>query len=410
MIFLIILFSFNIFAQSIECDSDNCFVPSNIQVNNIVETESVRKIDMNFERNISVEKRSNNENKDLGIIFSSGLENSLSIDFSSDINSDSSNMFIMGNNLNTLSINLNGNDGTNAVNAGLNCANKFIIGSLGAEAKNFYESRRANDSSIPVSCTLSEVDYLKETFSCTDDFVENLTSTIDAQRWDSKINCSGNIRKNICLEKEVKLGCFWIARGQGNKCCSGASSPSETGWSCDESFCSTESDRSGVYKFFEIEVMETEYLGLKQTMSDENICNNYFPREEDPDETVSVNSSKGTLQCVGTTFELCPQALATQSMTVPAPSGVLIGAEFKDSSSNTYVDIGQSGAFSCFLSGNSLKCSISSTSCLYTICSAGKLCINDGYQCSENTSSKLDVRFKYYNPDGLPYYKYSFNL
>lgn len=410
---LFLILTFTAFSQSIECDIDGCNFPANVLIHNEIENDSLRKYELDLENNMSITKTSNLSNKDLGIAFDSESLYSFSINFSSDIEEDTSNFYLMGNQVNTLSINLNGHNGSDAINAGLVCRDKFISGSLGSDAKDFFENRRLLDSSIPDSCTIEDINYLDDDFSC-DIGEENLSGSITAQRWDSKINCRGSVVQNMCLEREVKIGCYWLAEGDGGNCCSAESVvyPPGSGWSCNQSFCSEINDHSGLYKYFEIEVYESEYNNLKNTMNDENICNNYFPRSDTSDGSFSVSVSKGDIYCYkpsgslfpGVKTDFCSEPLSYQEYNVTASNWNLIAIEYKDASVGSYVESGQSGAYLCSRNGGTLECRKDTTNCGYTSRNIGGNTVY-GYVCSEG-NSRLDVRYKYYNSNGFSYYRY----
>ncbi|MGB0932807.1 MAG: hypothetical protein ACPGU5_00900 [Lishizhenia sp.] len=52
-----------------ECSDSDCFVPSDLNLNQIIENDSVRKISLDLDRTLLIEKRSLESNKDL--VFSS---------------------------------------------------------------------------------------------------------------------------------------------------------------------------------------------------------------------------------------------------------------------------------------------------------------------------------------------------
>lgn len=139
----------------------------------------------------------------------------LSIELSAtSTNANAANAIIIGDTFNDLSINLNGFNGIKGKDASQICATRVISGQYGADAKLFFQQRRAADPSLnPGRCDRIDLSYMQSFgFTCDDPTYQSVAGTapvVEVTRLRSKARCTGVLVRDLCVKYKAYVQCTW---------------------------------------------------------------------------------------------------------------------------------------------------------------------------------------------------------
>ena len=119
---------------------------------------------------------------------------------------------LFSDNLNQVSINLNGYSGKNGKDASEICADKIKNGDYGSGVQSFFNTRRASDPAINQNkCDLQDLNYMQQfSFTCDDPAFSEVSvsnPTVSVQRVKSKARCSAVGSYSDCVQKKVRVNC-----------------------------------------------------------------------------------------------------------------------------------------------------------------------------------------------------------
>jgi hypothetical protein len=115
-------------------------------------------------------------------------------------------------NLNQVSINLNGYSGKKGKDSSEICADKIKNGDYGAAVQTFFNTRRASDPQINKDrCDLQDLNYMQQfSFSCDDPSYNEISPsnpTVSVQRIKSRARCNAVGSYSDCVKKKVRVNC-----------------------------------------------------------------------------------------------------------------------------------------------------------------------------------------------------------
>ena len=191
-----------------------------------------------------------------------------------------------------LSITLDGRSGDLGKNSDQICAENFVAGMFGQDAKDFFEDRRISNNSLSSNvCTSEDILFLESRFSCDEGETFSNRADIEVARTAERRMCSGTFRRAVCLKRRATLNCKTLLAG--NNCCTEnpvAMSPatgsyygSLDSWSCDPALCQVVEGKSynGLFKSYEINYWEHQLENIDLN----NECSEVY---ENSNETTSL--------------------------------------------------------------------------------------------------------------------------
>lgn len=119
---------------------------------------------------------------------------------------------LFSDNLNQVSINLNGYSGKNGKDASEICADKIKNGDYGSGVQSFFNTRRASDPAINQNkCDLQDLNYMQQfSFTCDDPAFSEVSvsnPTVSVQRVKSKARCMAVGSYSDCVQRKVRVNC-----------------------------------------------------------------------------------------------------------------------------------------------------------------------------------------------------------
>ena len=200
---------------------------------------------------------------------------------------DSGNTSLITSLVGDLNLISDGKDGTKGQSSSELCAKSFSSGSLGVEAKKYWDSR--GDGLDPKKCVKADIEFADSMFKCPSDgyvLSNNIPiDSVDLSRVISKRRCSARVNQQICIGRTADLKCN--INTISNVCCSDTNKKWENlgsfynqppqGSSCVDLKCSNTSpdktkdtsNRSGDISEFVFRIFEKEYLLAGST---DNAC------------------------------------------------------------------------------------------------------------------------------------------
>lgn len=214
---LFFIFSGKISGADITCDIYNCVPDSGIEIRNedfsIVNKKMAYTVNDGENLNIIIPSNSGRN-----LISVKGNPNSVSIN-SSVVDSQSFDG-VMGvfELINNIDINNSGLNGSNGKNSSDICAENFVSGKYGQDAKDYFLNKR---SGSVTPCDLDDVSYLKNNqFSCDIGLDPQISSSRNILTFEEKRMCRANISQNLCVKKTFDVTCE--ERLKGDQCCNTA--------------------------------------------------------------------------------------------------------------------------------------------------------------------------------------------
>jgi len=174
----------------------------------------------NTKVNVKTPDNESPKNLRMNISFGEYPGKDLEIDLSSNNQeSDAGSIFVIGDNIDTLNLKLNGYNGAKGKDASELCSEKFLNGSFGANALAFYNNRRSQDNSIPKNnCDSVDLNYLSEfNFYCDNSNfqpLEGSNPTIEVARIRTKARCSAVLVRDECVRKKRNVTCRYRQWGR----------------------------------------------------------------------------------------------------------------------------------------------------------------------------------------------------
>jgi len=186
----------------------------------------------------------------------------------------------------------NGRSGAQGKNSSQICAENFVAGMFGQDAKDLFEDRRISNNSLSSNvCTSEDILFLESRFSCDEGETFSNRADIEVARTAERRMCSGTFRRAVCLKRRATLNCKTLLAG--NNCCTEnpvAMSPatgsyygSLDSWSCDPALCQAVEGKSynGLFKSYEINYWEHQLENIDLN----NECSEVY---ENSNETTSL--------------------------------------------------------------------------------------------------------------------------
>ena len=182
-----------------------------------------------------------------------------------------------------LSITLDGRSGDLGKNSDQICAENFVAGMFGQDAKDFFEDRRISNNSLSSNvCTSEDILFLESRFSCDEGETFSNSADIEVARTAERRMCSGTFRRAVYLKRRATLNCRTLIAG--DTCCTSQKSnftatdadhimPLDE-WACDESLCQAIDGKtySGSYLETSVDLWEHEL----QLGDEDNQCQAIF--------------------------------------------------------------------------------------------------------------------------------------
>lgn len=144
------------------------------------------------------------------------VKKNVSIDLSSG-NTDykGSDLVLVADQLNQLSVDVSGYEGKNGKNATQICYENIMSGKYGNDMKEAFINKRQVDPSLPLNaCTFLDIDELQaNTFTCDDPSfnanIDELNPTVQVKRLKGRTRCLGLALVDVCLDKTLEIDCNW---------------------------------------------------------------------------------------------------------------------------------------------------------------------------------------------------------
>jgi hypothetical protein len=230
-IITIFLLSLNIYGADIDCDDTTCSIDATLTVdmfdNSGSRTNYVIKDNLDDIRVQSLigPPRSTNLVLDNNLSFIPDVI----VDLSSIANTaDSADFLLIADEIDSLSISLNGRNGEDGLDANEICATNFKDSSYGADSKVFFDNRRIADPSLSnLVCDITDIEYIRDNkFSCPTNHSEVFTDTTSVERIKFKRKCSGITQYTRCAKRSRDISCRTnLIKGTG--CCNSENTSSK---------------------------------------------------------------------------------------------------------------------------------------------------------------------------------------
>jgi len=177
----------------------------------------------------------------------------------------------------------NGRSGAQGKNSSQICAENFVAGMFGQDAKDLFEDRRISNNSLSSNvCTSEDILFLESRFSCDEGETFSNSADIEVARTAERRMCSGTFRRAVYLKRRATLNCRTLIAG--DTCCTSQKSnftatdadhimPLDE-WACDESLCQAIDGKtySGSYLETSVDLWEHEL----QLGDEDNQCQAIF--------------------------------------------------------------------------------------------------------------------------------------
>jgi len=184
-----------------------------------------------------------------------------------------------------MDFNLNGVNGADGTDVSELCAQSFLSGDLGAEARDYFVAKYGPEGK---RCQKEDSQWLSRGFVCNAD-EEATEGVVDIQRYSRKQICQGGYRITACLERRKTINCKTdIASG---RCCSRSldtwADTSQSiypefqdqfgSWQCDSSLCDNpfSTGSSGLSIMYQAQISEAEFNASDPTM----VCSDFAPSQ-----------------------------------------------------------------------------------------------------------------------------------
>jgi len=217
--------------QSINCSGYNCDSTGNV-VGGTSGNMSVIKLRGIINSDISVTSQNSESPENLGLVFNAGkvpgVNATVSL-YAQNQTSNAGNAIIIGDMVNSLTVNLNGYSGKQGENASEICADNIKNNLYGTATLNYFNQRRSNDSTInPNACDSTDLNYMQALdFTCDDPTYTEVSSSnplVQVYEIPKKATCTAIASYNYCVKRTVTVSCnyslwssyndSWVTPGQ----------------------------------------------------------------------------------------------------------------------------------------------------------------------------------------------------
>lgn len=189
------------------------------------------------------------------------------------------NFVFVGDSIKKMTINTNGFNGNNYLNASRLCAKNILEDQYSAQIKSAFLARRVSDPLLPSNtCDLVDLASIQSLggVSCDPGFSVLPTPNVSGTRWKPKRECKTIAGRAMCVERSLTLRCDAFNDRTSSGCCvPGVNTPAAQvglpAWQCNPARCSA--TESGWYRRYTFRMTETEYESQRVSgFSDEFMC------------------------------------------------------------------------------------------------------------------------------------------